>query len=358
VTSRSGVDVSAVHVRIPLRQPFVAATGTWRDHDAWLVRMRGTDGRVGIGEATLGPGSSAADLSELAARIRALVADPAAEAGVVDGPVGAAVGAALLDGAWPMSSANIDPRSSVAVNGTIAVESTDACVGAAREMVAAGFGTLKLKVGSEGSTDELVTRVRLIREAIGPGVALRLDANGSWAEAVARERLEALAPFDLEYVEQPIAAGPPDELARFRADVSVPIAADESVSGVHAAQALLDAGAADVLVVKPARVGAPSVCLLIAERAAAAGVGVVISTLLETGLGIGAALAIAASLPASAREYAHGLATAGLLASDLLLEPLVISGGRIAVPVGSGVAGRLDVDAVRRYTVEWVGEPW
>ena len=225
-------------------------------------------------------------------------------------------------------------------------------------MVAAGFGTLKLKVGGEASTAELVTRVRLVREAVGAEVKLRIDANGAWDGAVARERLDALAVLDLEYVEQPLPVGPPEEMARLRADVAVPIAADESVSGSYAAELLLEAGAVDVLVVKPARVGVPHVCLCIAEQAAAAGVGVVISTLLETGVGIGAALAIAARLPASAREYAHGLATAGLLESDLLLEPLAISGGRMSLPSVPGVAGRLDLDAVRRYAVEWMGEPW
>ena len=358
MTWRSGVDVSAVHVRIPLRQPFVSATGRWLEHDAWLVRLRDAVGRVGIGEATLGPGAPTPELAALDARVRALVADPLGEADVVHGPVGAALGAALLDGGWPVSSANRTPRPSVAVNGTIAVESIEGCVSAARVMVAAGFGSLKLKVGSEASTDELVTRIRQVREAVGPSVALRLDANGSWAGAVARSRLDALAVFDLEYVEQPIAVGPPEELARLRADVSVPIAADESVSSVRAAQALLDAESAQVLVVKPARVGSPAACLLIAERAATEGVGVVISTLLETGVGIGGALTVAAYLPGSAREYAHGLATAGLLASDLLVEPLAISGGRMAVPVGTGVAGRLDPDAVRRYAIEWMGEPW
>jgi len=359
MTWLSEVDISAVHVRIPLLRPFVTATGTWRDHDAWLVRLRSTDGRVGIGEATLGPGASAAELTELRSLIRTLAADPAAAADVVQGPVGAAVGAARLDGGWPvMWSPNGDVRPSVAVNGTIAVESTEASVNAARELVAAGFGTLKLKVGSEASTAQLVMRVRLIRETVGPTVRLRLDANGCWGGVVARDRLDALARFELEYVEQPLAVGPPEEMARLRADVSVPIAADESVSGIVAATRLLEAGSADVLIVKPARVGAPGACLVVAERATATGVGVVISTLLETGVGIGAALALAARLPRSRWAYAHGLATAGLLASDLLTEPLAISAGRMSLPAVPGVAGRIDFEAVRRHAIEWVGESW
>jgi L-alanine-DL-glutamate epimerase-like enolase superfamily enzyme len=376
----AGLTISAVRVRIPLRQPFVTGTGTWHDHDAWLVRLCSADGRVGIGEASLGPGASEGDLALLAAAIRHLATDSPAPAGAVGGAAGAVGGAAgavggaagavggaadagfdaaLLDGGWrALPDGDGGDARSVAVNGTIAVESTEASVGAACDMVAAGFGTLKLKVGSEASTTELVARIRRVRDAVGPLVGLRLDANGMWDGREARDRLQALALFDLEYVEQPLAVGPASELAQLRADVAVPIAVDESVTDLGAARRLLEARAADVLVVKPARVGGPAGSLRIAERAGAAGVGVVISTLLETGVGIGAALAVAASLPTSTRVYAHGLATARFLTSDLLLEPLAISGGRMHLPAMLGVAGRLDLAAVRRHAIDWVGEPW
>lgn len=134
----------------------------------------------------------------------------------------------------------------------------------------------------------------------------------------------------------------------------MPIGADESVSSVAAARELLAARAADVLVVKPARVGGPTAAWEIADMAAAEGVPVVVSTLFETGVGISAALAVAAGLAAvdgATRDYAHGLATADLLESDLLTRPMQAIGGRIAVPVGIA----LDEDAIRRYAVEWLG---
>ena len=146
----------------------------------------------------------------------------------------------------------------------------------------------------------LVDRVRAVRAAVGPDIRLRLDVNGAWDLETATDRLDAIARFALEYVEQPLAGDDAAELAELRRRVRVPIAADETVTSLRAARALLDAGAVDVLVVKPVRVGGPVVAAEIAALAAERGVPVVISTLFETGVGIAAGLAVAAALPSSA----------------------------------------------------------
>jgi L-alanine-DL-glutamate epimerase-like enolase superfamily enzyme len=230
---------------------------------------------------------------------------------------------------------------------------------AARASVAAGFGTLKLKAGPERDTAALVERVAAVREAVGPEVRLRLDINGAWDVATARERIAAVASFRLEYVEQPIAAGDPSDLAVVREGSLVPIAADEAVGSVAAARQLLAARAADVLVIKPARVGGPVAAWEIAALAAAAGVPVVVSTLFETGVGIAAALAVAAGLPAvgggATVPPAHGLATAELLEAHLLIRAPRVVHGRMIVPEGPGLGIALDEEALRRYAVEWQG---
>ncbi|MBX3032276.1 MAG: o-succinylbenzoate synthase, partial [Chloroflexi bacterium] len=126
-------------------------------------------------------------------------------------------------------------------------------------------------------------------------------------------------------------------LARLRSRVGVPIAADELVTDLTAAGRILDARAADVLVVKPARVGGPRAVLRIAERAAAAGVGITISTLYETGIGVAGALHVAATLPG---DTAHGLATAALLADDPTVGLPEVRDGRLALPAGGGLGVR------------------
>ena len=195
----------------------------------------------------------------------------------------------------------------------------------------------------------LVRRVAAIRDAVGRGMALRLDLNGTLDTRSAADVLEQLTPFDLEYVEQPIAlSAGVAALARLRRRSAIPIAADESVRDVGTTRALLRAAAADVLVIKPARVGGLRQARAIVELAEASGVAVTVSTLFETGVGIAAALQLAATV---SDDRAHGLASAGLLESDLLAQPLAIVDGRMAVPPGPGLGVTLDAAAVERFRV-------
>lgn len=353
MTHRSVAAVAAVRVRVPFRAPFATAAGTWHARDAWILRLRAADGRKGVGEANLDPAADDAALERLAAAVRRWLDSREVDATSAEGrAVAGAIEAAQLDlGAVALDGG---PRAdSVAVNATIATVDPTGAVAAARDAVDRGFTTLKLKGGGERSTAELVSRLTAVREAVGADIALRLDVNGAWDLATARERLAALAPLGLEYVEQPIAPGDPGELAGLRAESTMgaaPIAADESVESLAAARALLAARAADVLVVKPGRVGGPLVALAIAREAAAAGVGITISTLLDTGVGLTAALRVAAVLPGGV----HGLATADVLACDLLEAPLAAHGGRIVVPPGPGTA--MDGAALDRYTIERIGD--
>jgi O-succinylbenzoate synthase len=362
----------ADRVRIPFRRPFPTATGMWVERDAWLIRLVAGDGRVGLGEAVLETEPGETQDVILTALIRETadgvpghlpsMADLELH-GAPGRALNAALESALLDlerGLRPELSPGGD---GVGVNATIPSLGTDAAAEAARQSVESGFLTLKVKAGAERETDVLVARVRAIREAVGPDVLLRLDVNGAWDLATAEDRLEAIARFDIEFVEQPLAGNDVDTLAELRRRVRVPIAADEAADSVRAAWDLLRADAVDVLVIKPARVGGPAAVAEIAEIAAERGVPVVISTLFETGVGIAAALTAAAALPDVITDRwsappDHGLATAGLLDHDLLAEPLVVADGRMHAPARAGSGGLgvvLDDRAVERFRVEAIG---
>jgi O-succinylbenzoate synthase len=185
-----------------------------------------------------------------------------------------------------------------------------------------------------------------LRAAVGPEPRLRIDAAGAWDLDTATERIDAVEPFRIEFVEQPLTAWDVAGHAALRERVRVPIALDESIDSEGSARAALAERAADLIVVKPARVGGLAATMRIVEAARTTGVSVVLGTYFETGVGIASALRIAASMPAPGP--AHGLATAGLLVHDLLAAPLAIDKGRMAVP--DAVA--LDESEVDRYALE------
>lgn len=350
--------LSALRVRVPFRRPFATATGMWLHREAWIVLLEGADGRVGLGEAVLEPDATEVEetilaraIRETAGRAREGDLPDAEELELLGGP-GRAFRAAL-DAARLDLALDLDPAP-VPVNGTIGFAAPREGAEAALQAIEAGFTTLKLKAGAERETEDLVARVRAIRRAVGPEVRLRLDVNGAWDLPTAEERLEAIARFDLEYVEQPLPADDSAGAAELRTRVRVPLAADEAVNSANAVRRILAEGAADVLVVKPARVGGPVAVAEIAAVAAGSGVPVVLSTLFETGIGISAARACAAWLPGG---LAHGLATAGLLEHDLLALPLAVEDGLMIAPGGPGSGGlgiRLDDGALRRFAVEVV----
>lgn len=368
-------DVIADRVRVPFRRPFPTASGMWLERDAWILRVIDEHGRVGLGEAVLETATDDVADTVLTALIRELVSTAAGgrlptsgdleRHGAPGRALRAAIDGALLDLSHPAAppSLTAPDGDGVGVNATVPSVGPAAASEAARQALESGFSTLKLKVGAERETETLVERVRAIRTAVGPDALLRVDVNGAWDLPTAEDRLNALAAFDIEFVEQPLPADDIDGLAALRRRVGVPIAADEAARSVAAVRALLAADAVDALVIKPARVGGPAAVAEIAEIGAGAGIAVVISTLFETGVGIAAALAAAAALPpveASRLAAApdHGLATAGLLDHDLLLESLIVADGRMHAPGTQGSGGLgivLDVRSLDRYRVDAIG---
>jgi L-alanine-DL-glutamate epimerase-like enolase superfamily enzyme len=370
------VTVEAIHVRVPFRRPLLDASGEYTHRRSWLLRLVDEDGNEGLGEAALDPIATDVTTGALARLVREIA--PALAAGrlpewselaaegepgraamaAVDGAVAALLasrdaGGASPSGASPSGASTgrpaagaSDDAATIPVIAAIQFGGPDAGAEAAAHLVELGFQTLKLRAGFERATDQLVDRLRALRAAVGPEPRLRIDASGAWDLDTATERIDAVEPFRIEFVEQPLTAWDVTGHAALRERVRVPIALDESIDSEGSARAALAERAADVIVVKPARVGGLAATMRIVEAARATGVSVVLGTYFETGVGIASALRIAASMPA--QGPAHGLATAGLLVHDLLAAPLAIDSGRMAVP--DVVA--LDESEVERYALE------
>jgi O-succinylbenzoate synthase len=200
-----------------------------------------------------------------------------------------------------------------------------------------GCATAKVKVADPGSplADDLA-RVEAVRDALGPTGRIRVDANGAWS---VDEAVTAIAQLDraaagLEYVEQPCAAV--EDLAAVRRRVDVPIAADESIRRAEDPYRVRDLEAADVAVLKVQPLGGVRACLRIAHDI---GMPVVVSSALETSLGLAAGVALAAALPDL--DHACGLATRSLLTADVASPELVPVNGELSVGVPTMVPALL-----------------
>lgn len=191
-----------------------------------------------------------------------------------------------------------------------------------------GCRTAKVKVAASDHTlAQDVARVRAVREVLGPEGRIRVDANAGWNVDEAEHAIHALAEFDLEYVEQPCPSIEDLVEIRLRTKyMGIPIAADESVRKADDPLAVAEAGAADLLVIKAQPLGGIRRALRIVE---AAGLPVVVSSALDTSVGLAMGAALAASV--ADLDYDCGLGTASLLAADVTGSPLVPVDGAIEV---------------------------
>jgi O-succinylbenzoate synthase len=245
------------------------------------------------------------------------------------------------DDGWPAPV-----RTSVPVN--VTVPAVDAA--SAHRIVTASGGcrTAKVKVAEPGqSVGDEIARLEAVRDAIGPDGAIRIDANGAWDVQTALARLVVLdrAAGGLEYAEQPVQTVA--DLAAVRRAAHVPIAADESIRRAEDPLAVVRAQAADIVVLKVQPLGGVRACLALAERV---GLPVVVSSALETSVGLAAGIALAAALPEL--PYACGLATAQLFTADVVGRPLLPVDGSIRVERPEPDAALLDAVAADAETRE------
>ncbi|MDJ0868478.1 MAG: o-succinylbenzoate synthase [Myxococcota bacterium] len=361
--------------RLPLRAPLATAHGSLEHRDGWLLELVAEDGTRGFGEAAPLPGFGLESHAEAG---RALEEGAFAVVGAALGDTPAtlpeprelppsarsAVDLALLDlaarrAALPLAhwlarglaraDGHATARERVAVAALLASSNPEQAGQEARARVEEGFTTLKLKLAADDFERDHA-RVAAVRNAVGRGIRLRLDANGGWKEVDVPPRLRALAPLGIELIEQPVPAEEIDALARLRSAAPFPLAADESVRGEREAERLLAARAADVLVLKPAALGGLRPAARIAERARRAGRAVIVTSFLDSAVGVAGALHLAAALP---EGPAAGLATAALLRADLAAGPTP-SAGTLALPrlPGLGVEPRLAEGLARGATRE------
>ncbi len=377
IGSQSGSGAPAALLRrchLPLRSPLITARGSTSVRDTILYSIsagRFADGQpaVGWGEAAPLPGWSRESLDDCEDALSVILLPTPSGLGdshLWAGPAGKTILASLADvpsaraavaGAMFDLSARCadqllrdhlaglfattaDVSESVEVNGVVSAASPDDVTEEVSDLLDRGFTTIKLKVAS-GPIDGDVARVAAARE-VAPHAALRIDANGGWDHVAAVDALRRLAEFDIHFCEEPVVGIEAIAAIGAMSSVPVPVAVDESARTVaDLEQVWTHAEASEIatVVIKPQALGGPDVAMAAIADARHHGVDVVITTMIDSAVGVAHAahVAAAAGLPG-----AHGLDTARLLSTDVaaVSEALPVEDGRLWFAAERGTAER------------------
>lgn len=357
-------EVDLLGFSIPLARPLATARGAITERAGWIVRLRAADGTIGLGEVAPHPHAAVAEIQAErlhAAELRArLVGADVARFDELVAALGSAprwVANGFDTALWDLRARLSDRplvsllgacRSEVRVNAVLEALDADACADEGRAFVARGFRHAKRKVGHD--VESAVSVVHALAERL-PALKIRLDANGVWSRAEAVAACRRLRGPNVEWVEQPVAPGCASELAEVRRASGARIAADESVGSAADVRALARGEACDAIVVKLVQMGGLSEARRAVDAANRASLPVAVTSGLDTGVGLAAALALAAAVPGPLA--ACGLATASMLDGDVVRASFAPACS-MRPPAGPGLGVELDEEALLRFG----GDAW
>lgn len=359
--------VEVFGVAVPLVGPgFRNAYITKTTQKSALVRLTAEDGSIGLGNIDPSPGYSAETIEQSLAAIRDRLAPhvQGCDAGNPHLLMRAMdeVLAGYLDAKAAIEMACVDMLArrlgipvhqylggavvdAVRFNAWVGIVPPDEAAAEARKWFDRGFRSAKVKVGGGIEADR--DRLMAVREAVGPSMALRADANAGYSvdEAIALGRL--LEPVNLQLLEQPVADDDLEGMARVREAIGIPVMADESITDHDSLIDVIRAGCADIVKLKVMKQGGFLTCRRMLETATAAGMRVVIGH----GFGLGINTVAEIMLAATSANVLEGLECVGPLktSDDIVTDKLDISAGRIELPRGPGLGVELDEEKVQRY---------
>lgn len=359
--------IEIIPIRLPLHEPFVISYGTFPDVPTVLVRLVTDDGFVGWGEGTPDAvvtgetfGGTVETLRVIAPAL--LGRDPRDRTGAmraVEARIGAAPTAraaldiALHDLAGRASGLPIwallggRAREYTTISRVVSLKTPDAMATDAARHVAAGFRTVKLKLGQADDIAADVARVAAVRAAIGPAIAIKIDVNQGWrTPGVAISAARQIAQYHPAYIEQPIDARDLEGLADVRRLTGVPIMADEAIHSPHDAQRAVALRACDLINIKLMKSGGLLGALTINAIAETAGIVCQVGTMVESAVASAAGLHLALAL--------HNVQTVEMggplmLAADLAPLRDYYDRDRVTVPDGPGLGLTPDEAAIARY---------
>jgi len=355
--------IRLVRVRVPLLGAHTAAHGLESVRDVVLIGWTRADGVHGWGECpTLSTAGYATETTEQAwaGLVDRLAPAVLAGRGVIAAGLVAATSAlrdAELDADLRSVGRSLvdelggpaDPLERCVVLADLGA-SPSSLATRAQAAMEAGASMVKVKIAPGHDVDVL----RAVAEAIGSTV-VAADANGSYSlDGAGPGALAALDELGLVYLEQPVPAGETwDALAQLCVAMTTPIALDESLVSLDAVRSAVLAGAADIVSVKPARLGGVRAGAAAIEMARERGVPVFVGGMLELGIGRATATALASFATAGAGSLPTDLGPSGAYVDTDVCEPVVVDpDGRLVVPHGPGIGREPDESVLSKYLVE------
>jgi o-succinylbenzoate synthase len=352
--------VEVIPYALPFREPYVTARGVLTQREMVLLRVRDEEGFVGLGEAVPLSLRGGGSLEEVVRELKELAAsdvlplyfehggfdsvsiaeiDPRLE---LSAPSRCALLTTIEDLYCKYGDEPSLEREPIPCNATLVSGEPAAVADNALRWAAEGFDTFKLKLGTEKD----VAQVRAVREAVGPGAKLRLDANAAWSLDVAIQTLAELEPLDIELFEQPVATI--EEAARVAETTTIPLAGDESIASREDARRAVSLDAFQLSAIKISKVGGVFEAMGIAET-----IPSYASSALDGPVGIAAGAALAAQARGSAfsgdQHLAHGLATQRLFASTIAAVECELRDGMLQPPPGPGLGVEIDEEALTAH---------
>ena len=349
--------VDIFYYNLPLFEPFKMAIAEMKEALNVLICLRTNQGIEGWGEASPFPavtGDTQATCIAAAKDIAALVTGQDAlnyvpvmnsiHSFIPHNPsIKAAFDMALFDilgktSGLPLYKLLGGTKNSFETDLTIALHSPEESGIRALDIVKKGFKTIKAKVGVSMESD--VARIRAMREAAGPDVNIRIDANQAWSVPEALKNLDRLAEYDIQFVEQPVPAWDLDGLKQVRQGTSIPVMADESLFTPADALKLIKSDACDYLNIKLMKSGGILSGLRIAHLGLAAGLPCMIGCMLESNLSISAGAHLHASQPNII--FADLDSSFFFIKANPIIGGITIDKGIITLPEGPGIGAEVD----------------
>jgi len=364
------IAVEAIPLAVTGQRDFRISEGGTRTHVSVILRIRTEDnGLEGIGEVVSGPpGKPEEFLEEIVGAVHRYVAP--ALMGLVATERTAAMRrvervlkgriwtkAALNNALWDLHGKALGVPVTDLLGGrtgdrvpvigpVIGVKAPDEMAQEAVAHVAAGFRTLKLKVGETPERD--LDRVRVVREAVGPDIALRVDANDHYRPAEAIRFIRAIERYEPEHVEQPLPRHDILGMAEVRRQVGVPLMTDDTVATPRDAMTVARLGAADRVKVKVTKHGLDGARLIVGMLEAA-GIACVLGHVFEMGLAAAAEAQLAVTADNLCPPHEIGSMQPMGITADIITADLQPRNGEIGLPVGPGLGVSLAWDRIEEY---------